>query len=71
MVIYWHGYLKHLEAEDQQVLLVADFPPAHAITTLPRLPLTKSLTNRIDAGTVGSSMGVPVEQAGGGQQGQT
>lgn len=40
MVIYWHGYLAHLQHFEENVLLADGLPPIQEITMLPRLPLS-------------------------------
>ena len=49
MVIYWHGYLAHLQKSEENVLLADCFPAPENITTLPRLPL--SLANGGESGS--------------------
>ena len=45
MVIYWHGYLSHLEQEDMEVLLTDRFPPGEAITMLAQLDVAGVLAS--------------------------
>lgn len=41
MVVYWHGYISHLQNHDRDVLVVDDFPSQDDILMLPQVPVNE------------------------------